>query len=405
VWKCIRPKVYLLYVLSVGHGKPALRFDEQSKGSSFLVAVDVLIVGGGLAGCAMAWQCRARGLRALLIDQPRKDSSSRVAAGLVTPITGSRFAVSWRWQEFFPVADTLYRHVEQETHASFWSLAPAWRVFTCQEEREFCHRRWFSRGDSGSPFGIHLDRLDPLQDAQVPEHLREQGGVRMEPAGRLDVPVYLHATRTLMQRDGCLLTMDLDVDRDLDPHVTEVAIPSLGMSSRWVVLCQGYRARTNRWFADLPLHPARGDILHVRSHSWVLDHVLHHDGWIVPLTRQEYLLGASYDRQSLDTSGLDAATKRWREELSHRWTTVTGEGFGSGGAEVLEQRIAIRPASYDRHPLIGPHPRWSRVWCLNGLGSKGSLMAPWLARHLLNAMTGDGSLDSSVLWSRREPVR
>ncbi|MFY7875920.1 MAG: FAD-dependent oxidoreductase, partial [Pirellula sp.] len=52
------------------------------------------MVGGGLAGCAVAWQAHFRGLKVLLIDRQDPDSSSRVAAGLVTSITGTRAAAS-----------------------------------------------------------------------------------------------------------------------------------------------------------------------------------------------------------------------------------------------------------------------------------------------------------------------
>jgi glycine/D-amino acid oxidase-like deaminating enzyme len=363
-----------------------------------LVAVDIIIVGGGLAGCALAWQCRARGLRALLIDQPRDDSASRVAAGLVTPITGSRFATSWRWQEFFPAADTLYRRVEQDTGHSFWSVAPAWRVFTSHEEADRYQRRWVN---SISPEDSTEIATEPLSDASLPPHLRGNGGFHMSPAGRLQVPVYLDATRSVLEQEGLLVSIDLDVERELQPLPTEVAIPSLGLTARWVVLCQGYRARSNPWFSSLPLHPARGDILRVRSQGLELDHVLHHHGWIVPEGEDRYLLGASYDRHALDTSSDHPAASHWRNALSRQWTEMTGEILHEGTASVLEHRIAVRPASYDRHPLIGSHPQSHRVWCLNGLGSKGSLMAPWLASHLLDAMVENSPIDRALHWARR----
>ncbi len=363
-----------------------------------MVAVDIIIVGGGLAGCTLAWQCRARGLRALLIDQPRRDSASRVAAGLVTPITGSRFATSWRWREFFPVADTLYRRIEQETGRSFWSVAPAWRVFTSEEESEFCHRKWFASREPGDEAGI---QIETLTDAWLPPHLKGNGGICMSPAGRLQVPVYLDATRSVLEQDGLLVSIDLDVERELQPLSTEVAIPSLGLTARWVVLCQGDRARSNPWFSRLPLHPARGDILRVQSQGLGMDHVLHHRGWIVPEGEDRYLLGASYDRHALDTSIDHPAAIHWRDTLRRQWTEMTGEILDQGTAWVLEHRIAVRPASYDRHPLIGSHPQCGRVWCLNGLGSKGSLMAPWLASHLLDAMVGNSPIDRALHWARR----
>lgn len=360
--------------------------------------MDIIIVGGGLAGCALAWQCRSRGLRIKLIDQPRADSASRVAAGLVTPVTGSRFAVSWRWTEFFPDADALYRHAEWQSGESFWSVAPAWRAFTSYEEATFCNQRCLTPGNLIEKAGI---RIEVLPAARLPASLADGGGISMEPAARLDVPAYLDATRRVLEVEDMLVSIDLDVDRDLHPQTDRIEIPRLGLASRWAVLCQGFLARTNRWFSGLPLHPARGDILLIRSPGLQLDHVLHHKGWIVPLPGEQYLMGATYDRHALTMDGDDDAATRWRADLCQRWTAMTGQEFNTRDAEILGHRIAIRPATYDRHPLIGAHSRCPHLWCLNGLGSKGSLMAPRLASHLMDSMLGGHPIDASLILSRR----
>jgi glycine/D-amino acid oxidase-like deaminating enzyme len=69
----------------------------------------------------------------------------------------------------------------------------------------------------------------------------------------------------------------------------------------------------------------------------------------------------------------------------------------------LEQhRAAVRPASYDRHPLIGRH-RWvSNAYTLNGLGSKGSLMAPLLAEQVCDCIETGQSVDPLLDWQRRD---
>ncbi|MFM7974104.1 MAG: FAD-dependent oxidoreductase, partial [Pirellula sp.] len=67
----------------------------KSDPNSNPMSLDLLVVGGGLAGCAMVWQALRRGLNVALVDQLSPQSSSRVAAGLVTPITGNRLALSW----------------------------------------------------------------------------------------------------------------------------------------------------------------------------------------------------------------------------------------------------------------------------------------------------------------------
>src|ERR1700754_85545 len=65
---------------------------------------DFVIVGQGLAGTALAWHLRWRRFRVLVLDRRDAVTSSRVAAGLLTPITGKRLALTWRFADLWPEA-------------------------------------------------------------------------------------------------------------------------------------------------------------------------------------------------------------------------------------------------------------------------------------------------------------
>ena len=67
-----------------------------------------LIVGQGLAGSCLAWEFLRRGVPFHIADLGT-GGSSRVAAGLINPITGKNFEPSWRIAEFYPQAMAFYR--------------------------------------------------------------------------------------------------------------------------------------------------------------------------------------------------------------------------------------------------------------------------------------------------------
>src|SRR5262245_56991254 len=102
--------------------------------------VDFVIVGQGLAGMTLAWQLRRRGQHVLVIDR-EGGGSSRIAAGLITPVTGKRLARSWRWDELFPAAVAFYRSLEVETGEAFFHQRPALRLFADEAERDEFDRR------------------------------------------------------------------------------------------------------------------------------------------------------------------------------------------------------------------------------------------------------------------------
>jgi glycine/D-amino acid oxidase-like deaminating enzyme len=335
-----------------------------------------------------------------MVDESRQDSSSRVAAGLVTPITGARLAISWRWRDYFTEADRMYRSIERSCGTSFWYVAPAERVFTCHEESERFQERWCS--DSGQATqlenGLQLNPLEPVRMALGGSWF---GGLEMAPAARLDTPKFLDVTRAMHHEQGRLYEVNLDCDGDVVPVSSGIRIPSLGIAARWLVLCQGVAARKNSWFEHLPLHPARGDILEIQSRTAAFDRVLHHHAWAVPLGGRRYLVGATYDRHCLDTQVDHQTALQFRHVLYERWQEMTGENGSDHTDFLVQHRAAIRPASYDRHPLVGRHNQVQNIYCLNGLGSKGSLMAPALANHLLDSMLLGLEIDPALQWNRR----
>ena len=54
--------------------------------------------------------------------------------------------------------------------------------------------------------------------------------------------------------------------------------------------------------------------------------------------------------------------------------------------EIIEHKASIRPSTIDRRPIIGSHPNYKNIYLLNGMGSRGVLLAPtlsfWLYNHI-----------------------
>lgn len=371
---------------------------------SLIKNVDLIVLGAGLAGAAMAWQSHWHGWTVAIIDRLDAQSSSRVAAGLVTPITGARAAASWKWDEFYSVADAFYRQCEQVTGEAFWRVEPALRVFGSQTERELYEGKWLSAHNDRNPTSIHAGGVSDDEG----RGLKAPFGIcQIAPAARLDTNAYLSATQRYFQTQAAFHRADLncDVDLEFDSSKQVVCIPSLGLIGKRIAFCQGIAARENRYFNDLPLHPARGDILLVESPSVELKRVVHHDAWAVPVGQHRYLVGATYDRAGAGAGNEvnEEKSMQFRAELIQRWESLVHGTFQAGQHVVLEQRSAVRPASYDRHPLMGHHDVHDNMFCLNGLGSKGTLMSPRLAELAIGAMNGT-PVDRVFSRSRRKVV-
>ena len=74
--------------------------------------------------------------------------------------------------------------------------------------------------------------------------------------------------------------------------------------------------------------------------------------------------------------------------------------FMTAPYQVTGQRSGVRPTTPDQKPLMGAHHEIPNCWVLNGLGSKGSSLAPWCAELLVDAMLNGKPIAPELDWRR-----
>jgi glycine/D-amino acid oxidase-like deaminating enzyme len=322
---------------------------------------EFVIVGAGLAGTTLAWAIVRRGRTVRVIDREPASSTSRVAAGLMTPITGKKPAVSWRWHDLRPAAERFYREVEETTGGRFFHPRPVVRVMTGEKEREAFTRREFA--------GLVTTPDPPPDAAVVPQPF---GAVLMPTAAQLDTGGYLKCSRDYFRDRGWY-------DRGEFTRPTTAAI---------VILCHGYDPPTDRLY-PLPFRAAKGEILTVRIPRLEEVRALNRGGWwLAPTgTPHEYRFGATYSWDVLD----DVPTVTGRDELASKLGELVRLPF-----EMVGHAAGVRPVVAGRKPVLGVHPDDPRLAVFNGLSSKGSLSAPYFAEMLAAHLCDGTPIDPEV---------
>ena len=323
---------------------------------------DAIIVGQGIAGTTLAWQLRKAGWRVLVIDACEPVTSSKIAAGLITPITGKRLVLSPQFAEHLTVAREFYGAVEKRTGRRLLHDRTAIRLFKSSDERE----NWARRRDLPDYRAQILNtQPSPLLEPGLGD--AGGGGFAMH-AAQLDVPAYLDASREVLD----VTRMALDWRRDVSFREDGATIGE--HSTRFLVSCEGYAASRNPCFSAVPFIAAKGDILTVRFHRPVPPNTLHRGIWVAPTSEVDvFRVGSTYDWENLDQVPSPTA----RSEIEGRLNEFIHVPY-----EVLDHRAAVRPIINESRALVGLHPDHGCLGYFNGLGSKGSLLAPWYARHL-----------------------
>jgi glycine oxidase len=329
-----------------------------------------LIIGQGIAGSVLAWSLHWEDKTVHVLDRGSNITASRIAAGLITPFAGRRLSKAGDFDESLTVAKLFYRRVEKETGVSLFKEEPAERYFLDQAEREFFLKERYE---------THRSEIELVNGAN--------GGVkgfRMLRAARLRVSTFLEVTRRFFAEKGRFHQLELDSTNDIEVSETGVQVAKLAFVGQEVYFCQGYQPEKNPWFPGIPDAPARGEILRLEIPDRTVKQVVHQGFWLAPATDQkeessqnEYLLGATYDRENLDRN----ETQSGRDELLRGLKELTTENY-----RVLGHYSAIRAGMRTRRPIVARHEKYPHVAILNGMGSKASLMAPITAQQLLKQM-------------------
>lgn len=345
---------------------------------------DLIIIGQGLAGTALAWTLLQRSYRVLVIDRCEPVTSSKIAAGLITPITGLRLVVSWRLDEFLPFATRFYRSVEQQTDAHFFELKPMLRLFSSEQEQE----QYRLRSQTHFPHLVSVP--EPLADPDDFE--MSLGGFEMTGGGQLDVPTYLKVSRKHFSKQACFLEADLDPVEDLEFTSDDVLLSHWNVMADKIIFCEGIHSQHNPWFKTIPFEGAKGEILTLKIPGLHERRVVHRGIWLAHWKEDLYRAGSTYDREQLDCKPTPAG----REEICSRLSE-----FLKLPVEVIEHRAAVRPVIRGRLPIMGLHPQQPRIGFFNGFASKGSLQTPWMANHFADILEGKVSPEKQMDLSRK----
>jgi glycine oxidase len=345
-----------------------------------LLDADVMVVGDGLAGAVLTWLLRADGAVVRLFPGNPGQAASRVAAGVLNPVTGKRLAAGWEVEAQLSSAFSVYGQMEAALGISVLRRVPLHRFFLHPSEEVF-----------------HAKRLEDaryrafLSDARTAGEplggfIQARGYFTISGAGHLEIPPLLDALSQVHARADCVEPAPFAYER-LDRKGPGLVYDGR-IRARAVVFCEGIGVLQNPWFGSLRFRPVKGEALTFTSPELKLpEAVFHHEKWLLPTSNGRFRMGSTYDRGI----SLGEGHRKLRADAFSPSTDGEAELRGSlpkmfqvpPSMQIVEHKAGVRPATRDRFPYAGPHPEDARLLVFNGLGSKGALLAPWIATRLV----------------------
>lgn len=339
---------------------------------------DYIIVGQGIGGTLLSYFLIKNGQKVLVIDDGHLTSSSKVAAGIVNPITGRRYVKSWMFEELFDFAMTTYHALDELLGIKCFEPRNIVRVlFNNKEVNDY-----FTRSAELSYQNFMLEATDFSEYAPILKPFYDSGEVTF--SGKVNLQTLIRAYAQHLSNTQSLLAENFDFQ---SLKLNSESIFYKNIETKRIIFCEGIKATENPFFNYLPFNGAKGQVLIIRIPNFKPIKIFKHKIFLVPLYDDIFWVGATQENGYKDA----LPTEKGKAHLIEMLEKVIHVPY-----EILEQQAAIRPNTRDRRPFIGQHLIFDKLFIFNGLGTKGSSLAPYFAHHFTDYLLGKSPLMKAV---------
>ncbi|MFM6936015.1 MAG: NAD(P)/FAD-dependent oxidoreductase [Flavobacteriales bacterium] len=321
----------------------------------------ILIIGAGLAGTSLAHVLLEKGHQVKLVDRGVNHSTA-IAAGMVNPMVFRRMNKSWRLDEFMVDAKDYYRKLEKKFDVHLFHPIVIRRMLSSEQERNY----WLERSKLPE-YQAYLTEIT-TEDESYSKAENHFGSGRLKASFWVDAKTYYNENFAYFERLGVLLKQDFDFS-----SFDEATLTYQGEKFDKVVFAVGYQQLNTPYFQDVPVQQTKGQTLRIRSNQLPENESLNRKCFVLPLGDQLFRIGATYEWDNPDLTPTEDA----KQELLNHLSVL-----GSYSYEIIDQQVGVRPTVLDRRPILGEHHTIKNMFLFNGLGTKGYLMAPTLAKEL-----------------------
>ena len=304
----------------------------------------------------------------IVFDPALANTSSRVAAGMFTPISGKRKTIDPLVPGQISYAIKIYRAIEQLIGADFFHQRNVYHVYNKPSEQTDLVNKLVNPGFA--QFVI----TDPVG---MPYIRQELGACEITHSGWIDCETMVKGfARWLKQMDSYkeerFIYEDLKMgDTSMEYH---------GITCNNIIFCEGYRANQNPYFKAENIIPCKGDVLTIKYNQLATDRIIKRNGlYLLPLGNGIFKAGATYQWNNQD----EQPDKAGKLLIESQLETLLENSF-----ETVDHKAAIRPTTQNREVIAKQHAEHKGMYMLNGLGTRGILQGPWWARHIVKMCIG-----------------
>lgn len=351
----------------------------------------VLIIGGGIIGCASALALAQAGCKVTLVERATLGGeSSWAGAGLLSAL------LPWDYR------DALVRLLDQSR-----AMYPAWleglRSSGIDPEYRSSGLLVLPPYDLSKALSWAHSSAEPVQELPAlriePSLAFDSAGLWLPQVAQVRNPRLLRALRITLEQHGVAVHEGTPVTalRSAGGRITGAQMPQgVFEADSFVIAAGAWSGATlgtlgGEYGAQLPIKPMRGQIVLYKTTPGRLQHMLYRDGfYLIPRDDGHILAGSTLEDVGFDKQVTDMA----RLNLMQRATELLP---WLHDVPIVAHWAGLRPASPDNMPIISRHPEIENLFINSGHYRYGVTLAPASAQAVADLMLGrDSPFDLSA---------
>jgi glycine/D-amino acid oxidase-like deaminating enzyme len=338
--------------------------------------IDYLIVGSGLAGISFS-EIALQNNKSILVLDNNSQNSSKIAGGLYNPVILKRFSEVGQAKEHLLIMHEFLSALEKKLNDKVDFKTPILRKFFSVEEQN----NWFAASDKVNlaPF------LSTILISKKYESIDSPFGY-----GEVLQTGYVDTALLLVKYKEYLIKSNLFLEESFDYSLLQEennGIRYKDIQAKHIIFAEGFGMHANPYFKHLPLDGTKGELLVIKAPKLDLDVIVNASVFILPLGNDLFKIGATYNW--IDKT--DIPSEEGKNELVEKIKEIITCDF-----EIVSHFAGVRPTVKDRRPLVGTYSNHDSIHILNGLGTRGVMLGPAMAKALFENIEYQKPLDKTI---------
>lgn len=336
---------------------------------------DVLIVGAGIIGSAIAYNLRKRGIDVMVLERKEAGSqASSAAAGLLAPL--GPLSGPGPFADLLLTSFSMFPSLVPELEAASglqlgYEQTRALRTVRNPKRvsnLKKCLEAW-------KPLGLTMHwltgdearRQEPLLAPDV------SAAIYAPEESQIQATQITQAFSTAARKLGAKFssyTEAIDI-KHKDEEITGVQTSQdeIINCSHLILATGAWAAQHEKWFnITIPVRPVKGQIISLQKTSPSLKHIIFGESAYIAQKQDSVIVGATKEDVGFNTQTTDEGIS-WLRDTAIRFIPTMQE------TTLLSAWAGLRPGTPDKQPILGPAPRWKNVTLALGHNSVGIILS------------------------------